>query len=166
LPDHHAEFTDFRARNIEERYQREFKEYYHQYDPFKLVPGKVCRKRVVRAEELVSYPSFLSSAYYTDFLRPQEIYYKTVLFLKSRERLLGMIALFRPKGVQSFSDEDVTLLRTVSPYISHALEDLELREDFSVRENIFRAVESQLSHALIVLDGFSPLSSIPRAVSQ
>lgn len=152
LPDDAGKFTDFRARNVEEKYHRQFKDYYHQYDPFNLIPGGARRKRVVRAEDLVSYPSFLSSEYYNDFLRPQQIYYKAVVYLKSRERLLGMIALLRPQGSQSFSREDVTLLRAVSPYIAHALEDLEFRKSIYVRENIFRAVEAHLSGALMVLD--------------
>lgn len=152
LPDGDAKFTDFRARNVEVKYHRQFKEYYHQYDPFNLIPGDARRKRVVRVEDLVSYPSFLSSEYYNDFLRPQEIYYKTVVYLKSRDRLLGMIALFRPKEAPSFSKENVTLLRAVSPYIAHALDDLELRRSMCIRENIFRAVETHLSGALVVLD--------------
>jgi DNA-binding CsgD family transcriptional regulator/GAF domain-containing protein len=152
LPDGAAKFTDFRARNVEEKYQKQFKEYYHQYDPFNLIPGDACRKRVVRVEDLVSYPSFLTSEYYNDFLRPQQIYYKTVVYLKSRDRLLGMIALLRPQGARSFSKEDVALLRAVSPYVTHALEDLELRNSIRVRENIFRAVETHLSGALMVLD--------------
>jgi DNA-binding CsgD family transcriptional regulator len=152
LPDEAGKFTDFRARNVEEKYHRQFKDYYHQYDPFNLIPGDACRKRVVRVEDLVSYPSFLSSEYYNDFLRPQQIYYKAVVYLKSRDRLLGMIALLRPKGTQSFSKEDVTLLRAVSPYIAHALEDLELRKSIYVRENIFRAVETCLCGGVIVLD--------------
>jgi DNA-binding CsgD family transcriptional regulator len=152
LPDAASKFTDFRARNVEEKYQKQFKEYYHQYDPFNLIPGDACRRRVVRAEDLVSYPSFLSSEYYNDFLRPQQIYYKAVLYLKSRDKLWGMIALLRPKEAQGFSREDVALLRAVSPYIVHALEDLELRKSMFVKDNIFRAVETCLCGGLIILD--------------
>ncbi len=152
LPDTSSKFTDFRGRNIDERYLKQFKEYYHQYDPFNLIPGDARRRRVVRAEDLVSYPSFLSSEYYNDFLRPQQIYYKTVIYLKSKAKLLGMIALLRPKEAQGFSEDEVRLLRSVSPYIAHALEDLEFRKSICVKEDIFKAVETCVCGGLIVLD--------------
>lgn len=147
-----SKLSDFKGRNLEEKYHEQFKSYYHQYDPFNLIRGGACKKKILSMEEIVEYPSFLSSEYYNDFLRPQEIYHKTVVYLKSKQTLSGVIALFKPEGTHGFLREEIALLRFVAPYIAFSLERAQLLPRMDVQEHILEAVESHLSEGLIVVD--------------
>lgn len=152
LPDENAKFTDFMGSNVDEKYIRTFKEYYHRQDPFKLIPGLFYKKSIVRLEELVDYPSFLRTEYYNDFLRPQEIYYKIIARLGSRGKSVGLICLFRPEGSNNFSQEEINMISTLSPYIAHVLNHIELYQRKKLMDNIFEIIENNWSTGLLLLD--------------
>ena len=152
LRDKDFKYTDFVAKNIEEKYVCYFKDYYHQYDPFSLISGAVLKKSTVHLKQLVSYPSFLRTEYYNDFLRPQQIYHKIMVYLGSKEKLQGMIALFRPQGSLDFAEEEVTMLRAISPYIKDALNSIELRKNLELEKNVFDAVVMSMPNSILVFD--------------
>jgi DNA-binding CsgD family transcriptional regulator len=143
---------EFKGRNIKEKYHEQFRSYYHTYDPFNIFKRGTCKKKVVSMDEIVDYQALLSSEYYNDFLLPQEIYHKTVVYLKPKKGYSSMIALFKPKGSPGFLREDITLLRFVAPYIAYSLERAQFFPRMSVQEQILKAVESHLSEGLIVVD--------------
>jgi len=143
---------EFKGRNIKEKYHEQFRSYYHTYDPFNIFKSGTCKKKVVSMDEIVDYQALLSSEYYNDFLLPQEIYHKTVVYLKPKKGYSSMIALFKPKGSPGFLREDITLLRFVAPYIAYSLERAQFFPRMSVQEQILKAVESHLSEGLIVVD--------------
>ena len=103
-------------------------------------------------DEIVDYPTLLLSEYYNDFLLPQEIYHKTIVYLKPREGSSSMIALFKPRMSPGFLREDIALLRFVAPYIAYSLERAQFFPRLSIQEHILKAVESHLSEGLIVVD--------------
>jgi DNA-binding CsgD family transcriptional regulator len=152
LLDENSKLTNFFGKNIEERYLREFRDYYYQYDPFKLVQGLFHGSRIIRLEELVSYSSFLNSEYYNDFLRPQRIQYKTCVYLKSGVELLGVIGLFRPKEFGNFSEKEIRMLKILAPYLSQALQNVELIRRMQVENSIFKMVDRNLSSGVIIFD--------------
>ena len=45
-----SELSDFKGRNIEEKYHEQFRSYYHKYDPFNIFRGGTCKKKVVSME--------------------------------------------------------------------------------------------------------------------
>jgi len=98
LADQNSNLTDLMGKNIDEKYTRDFVDYYHRDHPFRLIQARFHGNKIISLENLVSYPSFLDTEYDNDFLCPQKIYYKTVIYLKSGTELLGIIGLFRPKG--------------------------------------------------------------------
>lgn len=152
IRDKDFKYTDFMAKNIEEKYVCCFKDYYHQYDPFNLISGAVLKKSTVHLKQLVSYPSFLRTEYYNDFLRPQQIYHKIMVYLGSKEKLQGMIALFRPQGSLDFAEEEVAMLRAIAPYIKDALNSIELRKNLELEKNVFDAVVMSMPNSILVFD--------------
>jgi hypothetical protein len=152
LPAENLQFSDIITRNADEEYLKQFKAYYHQHDPFRVTRGGVGTKCVVRIEDVVSYPSFTATEYYNEFYRPQQIHYKTVVYLWSNGRLLGIIALLRPRKAQNFSKEDITLLRTAIPYLSHVLEYCELKKMATLKEHLLKAFELHRPSPLFVFD--------------
>ncbi len=152
LSDENSRLTDFVGKNIEEKRLRDFKNYYYKHDPFKLIQGPFHGNRIVRLEELVDYASFLASEYYNEFLRPQGIHYKTVVYLKSGTDLLGIIGLFRPKGFGNFSLKDIRIIKTLAPYLSQALEHIKLFRRIQLENSIFKIVDRNLSSGIIIFD--------------
>lgn len=152
LPDENLKLTHLMGKNIEEKYLDDFKKYYHRFDPFKLIQGITHGNKIVRLEDLVTYPSFLDSEYYNDFLRPQEIFYKTVVYLKHRKDLLGIIGLFRSKGQGNFSKRDFEILRVLTPYLSQSLKNKELFKCIQIENSILKMVDKNLSSGIIIFD--------------
>jgi DNA-binding CsgD family transcriptional regulator len=144
---------EFKGRNIKEKYHEQFRSYYHKYDPFNICKSGTCKKKVVSMDEIVDYQALLSSEYYNDFLLPQEIYHKAVVYLKPKKDCFSnMIALFKPRESPGFLREDIALLRFVAPYIAYSLERVQFFPRLSIQEHVLKAVESHLSEGLIVVD--------------
>jgi DNA-binding CsgD family transcriptional regulator len=152
LADENSKLTDTMGKNIEDKYLRDFVNYYHKYDPFKLIQGRFHGNKIISLEDLVPYPSFLDTDYYNDFLRPQKIHYKTVIYLKSRAELLGIIGLFRPKEFGNFSEKDVRMMKIITPYLCQALKNIEVFRKIQLENSIFKMVDQDLSSGLIILD--------------
>jgi DNA-binding CsgD family transcriptional regulator len=154
LPDENSKLTDLVGKNIDEKYIRDFLNYYHRNDPFRLIQGHFHGNRIVSLEDLVSYPSFLNTEYYNDFLRPQKIHYKTVIYLKSGTEFLGVICLFRPKGFGNFSEKDIRMMRILTPYVCQALKNIEVFRKIQLENCIFKMADQESFSGLIILNDF------------
>jgi DNA-binding CsgD family transcriptional regulator len=152
IPDERSKSTGGIEINIDEKYVRQYKEYFHRYDPIQLIKGSFCKKRVIQLEELIDYHSFVSSKFYCDFLRPQKIHHKLYINLQTGGRFYGRIALFRPVKSKKFSEEDVNTLSTISPYLTHALDHNDLYMNIQLQDNILEIIEKNWSTGLILLD--------------
>jgi len=152
LPDKKSKSTGGIEINIGEQYVRQYKEYFHLYDPIQLIRGSFCEKRVIQLEELIDYHSFVSSKFYCDFLRPQKIHHKLYINLHTGRRFQGRIALYRPVKSRKFSEEEVNILRTISPYLAHALDHNDLCINIRLQDNILKIIEKNWSTGLILLD--------------
>lgn len=165
LHDRESPCPDFMLRNLDEKKCSEYIEYYFRLDPFKqfygapgksrLLSGPFPQKDVVDLRELVEYPTFLSHEFYNDFYRPQKIFWELGAFLKSEDRVMGYIGLFRPQGERGFSKEETRLLSTVSPYITLAIENMELRCRSETEGLFLDLSERHPNSGLIICDEFS-----------
>jgi len=152
LADENSKLTDFMGKNIEDKYLRDFVNYYHKRDPFKLIQGRFHGNRIISLEDLVPYPSFLDTEYYNDFLRPQKIHHKTVIYLKSGAELLGIIGLFRQKEFGNFSEKDARMMKIITPYLCQALKNIEVFRKVQIENCIFKMVDQDSSSGLIILN--------------
>jgi DNA-binding CsgD family transcriptional regulator len=152
LPTSETQSTGSIEQNIDEKYVRQYKDYYHQYDPVQLIQGALCKKRVVQLEDLIDYHSFVSSSFYCDFLKPQKIHHKVYVNLFTSGRFQGRISLFRPVHARKFSEADIHTLKTISPYLAHALDHNDLYINSMIQGDILNALEMDLSTGLILLD--------------
>jgi DNA-binding CsgD family transcriptional regulator len=158
LADENSKLSDLMGKNIDEKYIRDFLNYYHRDDPFRLIQGCFHGNRIISLENLVSYPSFLNTEYYNDFLRPQKIYYKTVIYLKSGTELLGIICLFRPKGFGNFLEKDVRMMKILTPYVCQTLKNIEVFRKIQLENCIFKMVDQDSFSGLIILnDSMGPV---------
>ncbi len=158
LTDQNSNLTDLMGKNIDEKYTRDFVDYYHRDDPFRLIQGRFHGNKIISLENLVSYPSFLDTEYYNDFLRPQKIYYKTVIYLKSGTNLLGIIGLFRPKGFSNFSEKHLRMMKILTPYLCQALKNIDVFRRMQHENCIFKMADQDSFSGLIILnDSMEPI---------
>jgi DNA-binding CsgD family transcriptional regulator len=149
-------------RNIRGKWIAYYEDYYYFLDPIKMITVHNCeyrliphphhRKSVVRLQELIDYPSFQTSEYYNDFLKKQGIYYEMTTYLKSRDKVLGIIELFRSKGSRDFYEEEVEIMRVLSPYIVLVLENIDLRHKAALESTMLETIEGQCPDGLIIYD--------------
>jgi DNA-binding CsgD family transcriptional regulator len=152
LPSEKSKSTGGIEINIDDKYVRQYKDYFHRYDPIQLIKGAFCKKRVVQLDELIDYRAFVSSKFYCDFLRPQKIHHKLYINLHTGGSFHGRIALYRPVKSKKFSEKDVNILKTMSPYLAHALDYNELYINIKLQDNILKIIEKNWSTGLILLD--------------
>lgn len=152
LVDENSKLTDLMGKNIDEKYTRDFVNYCHRDDPFRLIQGRFHGNKIISLGNLVSYSSFQDTEYYNDFLRPQKIYYKTVIYLKSGPELLRIIGLFRPKGFGNFSEKDIRMMKMLTPYLCQALKKIEVFRRIQIENNILKIVDRDSFSGLIILN--------------
>ncbi len=152
LPNKKSKSTGGIEINIDPEYVRQYKEYFHRYDPIQLIKGPFYKKSVIQLEELIDYHTFVSSKFYCDFLRPQKIHYKLYINLVTAGKFQGRIALYRPVKSKRFSREDVQILKTISPYLAHALDHNDLYINLKLKDDIIKIIDNDLSTGLILLD--------------
>lgn len=152
LPDENEKSKGGIEINIDEKYVKQYKDYYHHYDPIQLIRGPFIKKNVVQLEELIDYSSFISSKFYCEFLRPQSIHHKLYINLCAANKYQGRIALYRPVRAKKFSREDIHILKAISPYLAHALDHNELFINLKLKDSILQIMDKNWSTGLILLD--------------
>jgi len=151
LPEEKSKSTGGIEINLDKKYVRQYKEYFHLYDPIQLIRGPLCARRVIQLEEIIDYHSFVSSKFYCEFLLPQDIHHKVYINLHAAGRNHGRIALYRPLKADKFSEEEVNILKTISPYLAYALDHNDLYINFKLQNNILKFIEKISSIGLILL---------------
>ncbi|PKN30679.1 MAG: hypothetical protein CVU64_02065 [Deltaproteobacteria bacterium HGW-Deltaproteobacteria-21] len=152
LADETSRFTDFMVKNIDDLWVQRYKEYYREYDPFELIDRKFNGKLTIRLEELVGLPSFLKSKYYNEFLLPQKIHHKATSYLIYGRKTLGLIGFFRSRCSPAFSDEEMEMISTISPFISNGLELVGLRCDQRLEGDLLDIVQNDSSWGLLIVN--------------
>jgi DNA-binding CsgD family transcriptional regulator len=140
------------TRGVTEKHLKSFRQYYYKLDPFyqRTFPPHT---NIVTNEEVISFREFIASEYYNEFLREQSIHHEMVIYLRSQDRRLGLIALFRPPGGMCFSSEEMTKAELIAPYLAGALEKTMVSEQFMKSDGIIKSITSNLRNkGIIILD--------------
>ena len=148
LPDESGKFADMRPFNADESRFGEFRRYYCQFDPYALIKESACKRYVIRLDELVPYKTLLSTEYYNDFLRPQEVFYKAVCYLRSQHKCYAKIALLRSRKRQNFDSREMSILSIIAAHLGNFFHALELSREIQLMEDIC----STVSQGILLLD--------------
>jgi DNA-binding CsgD family transcriptional regulator len=148
LPDESGKFADMRPLNADESRFGDFRQYYYQFDPYDLIKESTCQRYVIRLDELVPHKTLLSSEYYNDFLRPQEVFYKAVCYLRSQHKCYAKIALLRSRKRQNFDSREMSILSLIAAHLGNFFRTLELSKEIQLMEDIC----STVSQGILLLD--------------
>jgi len=154
------------GRGIEDKFFTQFREYYHQLDPFfKIWLANPCA--TIITDQLAPLKDLSLSEYYNDFFRPQSIHRQMSIYLKSKGRLLGVFSLFRPRNAPDFSSLEQAKADLIASYLTSSLEKALILETMAERDSIFDSMVTGLPHkGVIVLDAsLEPIYQNESAVS-
>jgi DNA-binding CsgD family transcriptional regulator len=127
------------SSGVDNYYIRDFETHYHKSDPF--LRSLFCfDSNVYTTEQIIPFGELERTAYYNEFLKPQSIHSQIVLYLRSGDRLFGVIALFRPRAVPLFGEDDKQIARILIPYLTAALEKTIALHNVSEKDDIIESI--------------------------
>ena len=140
------------TRGIENKFLIQFRDYYHRQDPF--IKGlQLSGASVLTTEQLISFKDLTRCEYYNDFLRPQQIHHQMSIYLKSDQRLFGILSLFRPQNAKPFSSVDMAKADLMAPYLSGALEKSMISQKMVERRSFIDSIVAGLPYkGIMVMD--------------
>lgn len=155
-------------KNMGKKYSQQYLDYYHNMDPLgfctgpasnpRLTLGPRHEKGVVRWQNFLSYKSFVSSEYYNDFLKPQNIFFELTGYLKFEDSFLGIIGLYRSREAKAFCSKDIQGLKFLCSFIALGLNNVKIHNKFNIQRSITETLGNLSSGAIILLDDkFNPI---------
>jgi DNA-binding CsgD family transcriptional regulator len=152
-PNQRIDFEHVISRSIEEKFLTQFRQYYYRIDPFLKVSDSPRSSTVLTTEQVIPFRDLIRGEYYNDFLRHQSIHHQMTLWLRKGDRLLGIVALFRPRNAHAFSSVDNAKARLMAPYLTEALDKIIMTHKRLVHESVIDAIVSELPYeGIMVLD--------------
>jgi len=142
------------GRGIEDKYFTQFREYYHQLDPFFRIWSANPDATII-TDRLAPLKNLTESEYYNDFFRPQSIHHQMSIYLKSKSRLLGVFSLFRPRNASEFSFREQTKANLMASSLTSALKQALTSETVGVQASIIDSMVTEAPYeGVLVLDAF------------
>jgi DNA-binding CsgD family transcriptional regulator len=129
--------------------------------------GRVVPGLVSTEQQLVDRREYLSSAYFNEYLKPNDIEPHLNVCLTTAMPQLGFgasaITLYRGVGKESFGEEERSLLQRVAPHLALAARTTWHLESLSLAEPIYRRTLDEIRVPLFVLDMRGRISLINKA---
>lgn len=148
-------FTSSLGLNISSKLFQLYSEYYFKTDifhPVNVSSQLIMSKNTFTITDLMSLQQFENTEYYNDFLKTDNLFYEIAMPLKLDQKLIGAIAIFRPREDGNFTPKDRKLLSNLSTHIAfhlnEYLETMQIRNE----QQIYKNCISQLPFGLVVLD--------------
>jgi DNA-binding CsgD family transcriptional regulator len=132
------------SKNVEDRFLSVYDDYYYRIDPFGRSTLSIDTP-VLLNEEVTPTKELIRTEYYNDFLARQRIHHHLLIEIKGGTRLIGVIALFRSREQQPFSNEDKRKVKIMLPYITSALHRATVIEQKDELQSIILALGTELS---------------------
>ena len=156
---HHIEIVEsrsFRTDNntlYEDRYYPVVyvKDSFYQRSPL-LNEAISSAKTVLRIEDSVSLRDWERSDFYNDFMLPQHLYWELFLTLRWKNRLEGMITLWRPKKQLDYEDREVLKAARLASHLGVVVHNICLISRINNRDGHAFTTEEVDSEGLLWLD--------------
>ncbi len=148
-------FTSSLGLNISKKLFQLYSEYYFKTDifhPINVSSQLILSKNTFTITDLMSLQQYENTEYYNDFLKIDNLFYEIAMPLKSGQKLIGAIAIFRPKEDGNFTPKERKLLSNLSTHIAFHLNEYLETTQIKNEHQIYKNCISQLPLGLVVLD--------------
>ena len=168
LQNENASRPTYYLKNMDKKYIQQYMDYYYLKDPLKFVTGTASNPRlnlgplheggIVMWQNFLSYTSFISSEYYNDFLKPQNIFFEVMGYLQFEDSILGIIGMYRSRKSKAFCHRDFQRLKFLCSFITLGLNNIKIRNQFNLQTSILETLGQLSSGAVIIMDDeFNPV---------
>ena len=145
--------TKVSSIGVDQYYHKKYKDYYYTLSPFvSPLPPLLVGSYAGTVRDIMPYSSWTKLEFYEDFLKPQKIHHEMIMYLRSRDKLFGCIGLFRSKGDNDFSQNDVLKARFLAPYIAHIFENIELIFEMKSERDARINAQKLLPQGILLMD--------------
>lgn len=106
--------------------------YFQYHDP---ITGKLQRfKRAVSVNEVLPQRELEKTEFYNDFLSRDGLHYGANLYVYDGDTNIGDIRVWRGRGKENFSRDDLQLLEVIKPHFCNAMKNMRLIDRRSAQE--------------------------------
>jgi DNA-binding CsgD family transcriptional regulator len=150
-----AESRSFKSdnRNLYEDkyYPILYKDSFYQHSPL-LKEATSSSKTVLKFGESISLRDWERSDFYNNFMLPQNLYWELFMTLRFKNKLEGMITLWRSKKRPDYEDKEVLKAARLASHLGVAIHNICLISQINTRESHFLSVDETNSEGLLWLD--------------
>lgn len=168
LQKENSSIPTYYLKNMEKKYVQQYLDYYHHKDPLgfctgtasnpRLTLGPLHERGIVMWQNFLSYKSFVSSEYYNDFLKPQNIFFEVMGYLKFEDTMLGITGMYRSRESKAFCNRDLQRLKFLCSFIALGLNNIKIHNKFNMQTSIIETLGHLSSGAIILMDDkFNPI---------
>jgi len=154
----HTEIVESRSfksdsNNIYEdkHYPDLYKDSFYQYSPL-LKQAISSPKTILKLGDSISFRDWERSDLYNNFIRPQYLYWELFLALRWKNKLEGMVTLWRSKKQLDYEDREVRKAAMLSPHFGVAVHNICLLSQINKRKNHSLSADEANSEGLLWLD--------------
>lgn len=154
MTDEEGKFIDPIGININEKLFKLYFEYYYKTDifhPNNYSSQFTSKENVVTVTDLMTYKNFENTEFY-HFLKQDNFYYQTSLYLRKNNRLIGTIGIFKTKESGNFTKKDIDILNILTPFISIRLSDYMEVTQTKHDLHIYKNSMMQIPAGVVLLD--------------
>jgi len=138
---------------MDQYYYKQYKDYYYKLSPFvSPLPSLLVSSYAGTVRDIMPYSSWTKLEFYEDFLEPQRLHYEMIMYIRLRAKLFGCVGLFRSKGDNDFSRNDVLKARFLASYIAHILENIELMFEMKLERDAQINAQKLLPQGILLMD--------------
>ena len=128
-----------------------YKDSFYQYSPL-LKQAVSSPKTILKFGDSISFRDWERSDFYNNFMQPQYLYWELFLTLRWKNKLEGMITLWRSKKQLDYEDREVRKAAMLAPHFGVAVHNICLISQINTRENHSLSADETNNEGILWLD--------------
>ena len=128
-----------------------YKGSFYQYSPL-LKQAISSPKTILKFGDSISFRDWERSDFYNNFMLPQQLYWELFLTLRWKNKLEGMVTLWRSKKQPDYEDREVVKAAMLASHFGVAVHNIYLISQINTRKNHSLSADEANSEGLLWLD--------------
>lgn len=146
------------THNMSKQDDKLYQNHYMHMDPLYPALHEKGRETVVHMDSIIDPALVIQSVYYQDFLKPLDYRYCADIFFRSQDKIIAVITLLRQEAQGDFTEEELSFLKKVQPFLEYTLNTVYLPKRVKERETIvdkYNLTDRELDVLELVMSGAS-----------